>query len=207
MVLDLALRFRVHALMEWFVENKSGDSRSDAWHPVLQVHYDDAVLPRDELLDAMPEPRRSYRHRTPSRCLSHRAPALSVEDPATLLAIRKYMQSVRPMPFGARATSNSFAASTVSARRRGQEIVFSASYLVLGLGDVYLGAPVATPVDPRHRLVHRTSTTPPALDTGERGSVSGGAYLCVYGMEGPGGYQFVGRTCQMLQPLSHVRGR
>jgi len=32
-------------------------------------------------------------------------------------------------------------------------IVFGASYLVLGLGDVYLGAPVATPVDPRHRLV------------------------------------------------------
>ncbi|HCW91615.1 MAG TPA: urea amidolyase, partial [Marinobacter sp.] len=27
------------------------------------------------------------------------------------------------------------------------------SYLVMGLGDVYLGAPVATPLDPRHRLV------------------------------------------------------
>jgi len=25
----------------------------------------------------------------------------------------------------------------------------------------------------------------------------GGAYMCVYGMEGPGGYQFVGRTVQM----------
>ena len=25
----------------------------------------------------------------------------------------------------------------------------------------------------------------------------GGAYLCVYGMEGPGGYQLFGRTCQM----------
>ena len=25
----------------------------------------------------------------------------------------------------------------------------------------------------------------------------GGSYLCVYGMEGPGGYQFVGRTLQM----------
>jgi urea carboxylase len=25
----------------------------------------------------------------------------------------------------------------------------------------------------------------------------GGAYLCVYGMEGPGGYQFVGRTVQV----------
>jgi allophanate hydrolase subunit 1 len=29
--------------------------------------------------------------------------------------------------------------------------VFDASYLVMGLGDVYLGAPVATPLDPRHR--------------------------------------------------------
>lgn len=29
----------------------------------------------------------------------------------------------------------------------------------------------------------------------------GGAYLCVYGMEGPGGYQFVGRTIQMWNPL------
>ncbi|HEY0279787.1 MAG TPA: carboxyltransferase domain-containing protein, partial [Solirubrobacterales bacterium] len=25
----------------------------------------------------------------------------------------------------------------------------------------------------------------------------GGAYLCIYGMEGPGGYQFVGRTTQV----------
>jgi urea carboxylase len=25
----------------------------------------------------------------------------------------------------------------------------------------------------------------------------GGAYLCIYGMEGPGGYQLFGRTCQM----------
>jgi hypothetical protein len=30
-----------------------------------------------------------------------------------------------------------------------RRIVFDASYLVLGLGDVYLGAPVATPLDPR----------------------------------------------------------
>jgi allophanate hydrolase subunit 1 len=36
--------------------------------------------------------------------------------------------------------------------------VFDASYLVMGLGDVYLGAPVATPLDPRHRLV-TTNTT------------------------------------------------
>ncbi|HEV8148307.1 MAG TPA: carboxyltransferase domain-containing protein, partial [Bryobacteraceae bacterium] len=71
-----------------------------------------------------------------------------------------------------------------------------ASYLVLGLGDVYLGAPVATPIDPRHRLV-TTKYNPARTWTPENAVGIGGAYLCVYGMEGPGGYQFIGRTLQM----------
>ena len=71
--------------------------------------------------------------------------------------------------------------------------MFDASYLVLGLGDVYLGAPVATPLDPRHRLV-TTKYNPARTWTPENAVGIGGAYLCVYGMEGPGGYQFVGRT-------------
>ena len=33
--------------------------------------------------------------------------------------------------------------------------------------------------------------------TAENSVGIGGSYLCVYGMEGPGGYQFVGRTLQM----------
>jgi len=74
--------------------------------------------------------------------------------------------------------------------------VFQAEYLVMGLGDVYLGAPVATPLDPRHRLV-TTKYNPARTWTPENAVGIGGAYLCVYGMEGPGGYQFVGRTVQM----------
>ena len=74
--------------------------------------------------------------------------------------------------------------------------VFDACYLVLGLGDVYLGAPVATPLDPRHRLV-TTKYNPARTWTPENAVGIGGAYLCVYGMEGPGGYQFVGRTVQV----------
>ena len=66
-----------------------------------------------------------------------------------------------------------------------QRIVFDASYLVLGLGDVYLGAPVATPLDPRHRLV-TTKYNPARTWTPENAVGIGGAYLCVYGMEGPG---------------------
>ena len=77
-----------------------------------------------------------------------------------------------------------------------RRIVFEASYLVMGLGDVYLGAPVATPLDPRHRLV-TTKYNPARTWTPENAVGIGGSYLCVYGMEGPGGYQFVGRTLQM----------
>jgi urea carboxylase len=74
--------------------------------------------------------------------------------------------------------------------------IFDASYLVLGLGDVYLGAPVATPTDPRHRLV-TTKYNPARTWTPENAVGIGGAYMCVYGMEGPGGYQLFGRTIQV----------
>src|SRR5437660_10422019 len=77
-----------------------------------------------------------------------------------------------------------------------RRIVYDSSYLVMRLGDVYLGAPVATPLDPRHRLV-TTKYNPARTWTAENSVGIGGAYLCVYGMEGPGGYQFVGRTVQM----------
>jgi urea carboxylase len=61
---------------------------------------------------------------------------------------------------------------------------------------VYLGAPLATPVDPRHRLV--TTKYNPARTWTADGTVGiGGAYMCIYGMESPGGYQLVGRTVQV----------
>src|SRR5436309_3137695 len=73
------------------------------------------------------------------------------------------------------------------------DIVTAATYLVVGLGDVYLGAPVAVPIDPRHRLV-TTKYDPARTWTPQNAVGIGGIYLCVYGMEGPGGYQLVGRT-------------
>jgi hypothetical protein len=78
-------------------------------------------------------------------------------------------------------------------------LVLAASYLVLGLGDVYLGAPVAVPLDPAHRLV-TTKYTPARTWTPENAVGIGGALLCVYGIEGPGGYQLVGRTAQVWHP-------
>ena len=102
-----------------------------------------------------------------------------------------------PTRRGARGTSSSSAASTASTPSTTCTASCSTpSYLVLGLGDVYLGAPVATPLDPRHRLV-TTKYNPARTWTPENAVGIGGAYLCIYGMEGPGGYQFVGRTVQV----------
>src|SRR5690554_7713909 len=86
-----------------------------------------------------------------------------------------------------------------------KRVLFDASYLVMGLGDVYLGAPVATPIDPRHRLV-TTKYNPARTCTAVNSVGIGGSYLCVYGMEGPGGYQFVGRTLQMWNRYRQTRG-
>jgi urea carboxylase len=164
----------------------------------LHIHYDNLVLSRDALLEALDAAEVSLRDNkdaaVPSRIVHL---PLSWDDPQTQLAIRKYMQSVRPdapwCPSNIEFIRRINGLASVDDVYR---IVFDASYLVLGLGDVYLGAPVATPVDPRHRLV-TTKYNPARTWTPENAVGIGGAYMCVYGMEGPGGYQFVGRTVQM----------
>ena len=122
---------------------------------------------------------------------------LSWDDPATREAIERYMAGVRAdapwCPWNIEFIRRINGLDDVDDVHR---IVFDAEYLVLGLGDVYLGAPVATPLDPRHRLV-TTKYNPARTWTPENAVGIGGAYLCIYGMEGPGGYQFVGRTVQV----------
>src|SRR4051794_9949143 len=70
------------------------------------------------------------------------------------------------------------------------DIVYDAEYLVLGLGDVYLGAPVATPLDPRHRLV-TTKYNPARTWTPENAVGIGGGDPCGDGVGGAGGDSFV----------------
>jgi len=164
----------------------------------LQVHFNPAELPRERLLDeivrcdlALPAVDDMV---VPSRTV---VLPLSWDDPQTRLAIEKYMQSVRPdAPWCPSNIEFIRRINGLASEKDVYDVVFNASYMVLGLGDVYLGAPVATPVDPRHRLV-TTKYNPARTWTPENAVGIGGAYLCVYGMEGPGGYQFVGRTVQM----------
>lgn len=199
MVLDLDLRFRVHALYSALVE-RDLDGVLDLTPGIrsLQVHYDQLVLPRERLMTLLIEMESSLPNiedmEVPTRIVHL---PLSWEDESTLLAIKKYMQIVRKdapwCPSNIEFIRRINGLDSVDDVKR---IAFDARYLVLGLGDVYLGAPVATPVDPRHRLV-TTKYNPARTWTPENAVGIGGAYMCVYGMEGPGGYQFIGRTIQM----------
>jgi urea carboxylase len=198
-VLDLELRLRVHALMSWLGEtNIPGIIELTPGIRSLQVHYESRVLPLGRLLDLLREAEESLAAIDDMSIATRvvRLP-LSWDDEATQLAIAKYMQSVRAdapwCPSNIEFIRRVNGLETIDEVKR---ILFGASYLVLGLGDVYLGAPVTTPIDPRHRLV-TTKYNPARTWTPENAVGIGGAYLCVYGMEGPGGYQFVGRTCQM----------
>jgi urea carboxylase len=199
LVLDLELRLRVHALMlSLEAAAPAGVIELTPGIRSLQVRFDDRVLAPARLLELLARTEESLLagddFEIPTRIVHL---PLSWDDEATQLAIAKYMQSVRAdapwCPSNIEFIRRINGLPDIEAVKR---IVFEASYLVLGLGDVYLGAPVATPIDPRHRLV-TTKYNPARTWTPENAVGIGGAYLCVYGMEGPGGYQFLGRTCQM----------
>lgn len=198
-VLDFELRLRAHALMEAMAASCQ-DGIIDLTPGIrsLQVHFDSRRLSRDTLIGrirtmdlALPALDELM---IPSRIMHL---PLSWDDPACLAAIEKYMSGVRPdapwCPSNLEFIRRINGLDSIDEVKR---IVFDASYVVLGLGDVYLGAPVAVPMDPRHRLV-TTKYNPARTWTAENSVGIGGAYLCIYGMEGPGGYQFIGRTVQM----------
>jgi len=199
LVLDVELRFRVHALLLWLRENTL-DGILDLTPGIrsLQVHYDSQRLSLKKLLQHLETAEQSLQHmeelEVPARIVYL---PLSWNDEACQKAIDKYMQSVRKdAPWCPSNIEFIRRINGLDSIEQVKEIVFDASYLVMGLGDVYLGAPVATPIDPRHRLV-TTKYNPARTWTAENSVGIGGSYLCVYGMEGPGGYQFVGRTLQM----------
>jgi urea carboxylase len=206
MVLDLNLRFRVHALMIWVQENIS-EGILDLTPGIrsLQIHYDPYMLRLENLLETLIDAESQLSviadMEVPTRIVHL---PLSWDDNSTQLAIDKYVRSVNPKaPWCPSNIEFIRRINGLTSIEEVKEIIFNASYLVLGLGDVYLGAPVATPIDPRHRLV-TTKYNPARTWTPENAVGIGGAYMCVYGMEGPGGYQLFGRTVQMWNTYCHI---
>ncbi len=198
-VLDIELRIRVHALM-CELERLALPGVIDIVPGIrsLQLHFDGEVLDQRSALTALIAAEERLGDLAdfviPSRIVHL---PLSWRDPAIVETIEKYMGTVRddapwcPDNIEFIRRVNGLPDTTAV-----ENLIFEANHLVLGLGDVYLGAPVATPVDPRHRLV-TTKYNPARTWTPPNVVGIGGAYMCIYGMEGPGGYQLFGRTIQV----------
>lgn len=205
MTLDLELRARVHALHERLrLGRERGITELTPGVRSLQIRLDPSVLSTPAALDMLTEIEAELPAAAdlvvPSRTVEL---PLSWDDPATREAITRYMHGVRAdapwCPWNIEFIRRMNGLDSVD---EVFDTVFAAEYLVLGLGDVYLGAPLATPADPRHRLI-TTKYNPARTWTPENAVGIGGAYLCIYGMEGPGGYQFVGRTTQVWSRTDH----
>ncbi|WP_277967912.1 urea carboxylase [Sphingomonas echinoides] len=198
-VLDLELRIRIHALMIE-LERIALPGVIDIVPGIrsLQLHFDGIALDQGSALAALVAAEERLGglddFTIPSRIIHL---PLSWKDPAIYETIAKYQEAVRDdapwCPDNIEFIRRINGLDDVDAVER---IVFDATYLVMGLGDVYLGAPVATPIDPRHRLV-TTKYNPARTWTPPNVVGIGGAYMCIYGMEGPGGYQLFGRTIQV----------
>ncbi|WP_121310615.1 urea carboxylase, partial [Pseudomonas aeruginosa] len=203
-VLDLALRLRVHLLMEALRVNPlPGLEELAPGVRSLQLRYDSRVLHQSVLIEhllaleaRLPD---VDQVRIPTRVIHL---PMAFEDCATLSAVQRYSETVRSeAPWLPNNVDFIQRANGLASREDVRDIIFDASYLILGLGDVYLDAPCAVPLDPRHRLL--SSKYNPARTFTAEGTVGiGGMYMCIYGMDSPGGYQLVGRTLPIWNRFS-----
>ena len=198
-VLDLTIRVHIQALYERLeADRHSGMLELTPGIRSLQIHYVPEQISITQLIERVRAADADIGDidsiEIPSRVVHL---PLSFDDPVCHEAVEKYMRVVRPnAPWCPNNLDFIRRINGLDSIDEVRDFVFAADYVVLGLGDVYLGAPVATPLDPRQRLV-TTKYNPARTWTAENSVGIGGAYLCIYGMEGPGGYQFVGRTLQV----------
>lgn len=125
---------------------------------------------------------------------------LAFEDSETLECVKRYQETIRskapwlPNNVDFIADVNGISHSDV------EDMLYQARFLVLGLGDVFLGAPCAVPLNPTHRFLG--SKYNPSRTYTKNGTVGiGGMYMCIYAMDSPGGYQLVGRTIPIWDKL------
>ncbi|HEX7762738.1 MAG TPA: 5-oxoprolinase/urea amidolyase family protein, partial [Cellvibrio sp.] len=155
-ILELSLRLRVYALMEYLKASPiKGVIELSPGVRSLQINYDSRVIHQQELIkqlllieDILADAREI---KVPSRIVYM---PMAFEDSATLDAVARYRQSVRDTaPWLPSNTEFMRRINGLDSVDQVKQIIFDTSYMVLGLGDVYLGAPCAVPVDPRHRLL------------------------------------------------------
>lgn len=196
MALDLNLRVRLHLLDQAIkTMNIKGLIETAPGVRSLLIHYDGLILAQNRLIEILKiiEKNLSKNEEVviPSR-LVHLP--IAFHDKWTKEAIAKYVSSVRAMgPYLPDNMEFIAKCNGLSSAEEVIEYVLATEHLVIGLGDVYLGAPCAVPLDPRYRMI--VPKYNPARTWTPEGAVGiGGAFMCIYPMESPGGYQLIGRT-------------
>ncbi|KAF7547468.1 hypothetical protein G7046_g8993 [Stylonectria norvegica] len=122
---------------------------------------------------------------------------LAFDDAVSHAAIERYAVTIRSeAPW---LPSNTQFLQKLNGIEDISSLLYDATFLVLGLGDVFMGSPCCVPLDPRHRLFGTKYN--PSRSFTPRGAVGiGGQYMCIYATNSPGGYQLVGRTVEIWDP-------
>ncbi|KAK2735469.1 urea amidolyase [Colletotrichum kahawae] len=160
----------------------------------LHVQYTPGTTP-SEILSALRSHETSLGTAVPSSLPSRTISLpLAFDDSVSRAAVARYAATIRATaPWLPSNIDFLQQLNALGSRDDVERIFLDATFLVLGLGDVFLGAPCAVPLDPRHRLFGTKYN--PSRSFTPRGAVGiGGQYMCIYGMDSPGGYQLVGRT-------------
>lgn len=119
---------------------------------------------------------------------------IAFHDKQGQAAVEKYIESIRSeAPYLPDNLEFLAMCNGLAGAKEVEKAILSTEYLVLGLGDVYMGAPCAVPLDPRYRLC-APKYNPPRTHTPIGAVGIGGSFLSIYPIVSPGGYQLVGRT-------------
>ncbi|EGV61905.1 urea amidolyase [Yamadazyma tenuis] len=200
-VLDLNLSYRIYKLMEIIQERKTPGivEMSQGVRSVL-IEFDG--ITQENLLKLLVSIEKEIifinKWKVSSRIVKL---PMAFEDQKTMDAVKRYSETIRSDAPWLPNNVDFIASINGIDRKDVKDMLYSARFLVLGLGDVFLGAPCAVPLDPRHRLLG-TKYNPSRTFT-PNGTVGiGGNYMCIYTMESPGGYQLVGRTIPIWDKLT-----
>ncbi len=146
----------------------------------LQIKYDGLTLPQHQLIEFLLKLEQQMEDlsqiKIPSRIIHL---PIGIERQCNFLgAVERYQESVcAKAPWLPNNVDFIQRINGLDSREQVKEIIFNANYLILGLGDVYLTAPCAVPIDPRHRLLSCNTTLHVLLPL--KGTVGIGACICV----------------------------
>ncbi|GJN71346.1 hypothetical protein PLIIFM63780_006322 [Purpureocillium lilacinum] len=202
-IFDLAQSFRIHALCESHAKSAI-PGVDELTRGVRSVHliYHAGLAPQtvfERLCNHISSYEVPRRVQSRTLCLP-----LAFDDSVSKAAVERYAATIRSeAPW---LPSNVDFVKQLNGLDDISSLMYDATFLVLGLGDVFLGSPCAVPLDPRHRLFG-TKYNPSRSFTPRRSVGIGGQYMCIYATDSPGGYQLVGRTVDIWDAQAISTGK